>query len=144
MTDDWNWDDRAIPASTEVYRHVPREPNPKKRIDPTTGKWSLTPAAFSAKEMKEDGWSVYRDELMRQHGLTQTHIETSGEEPREVWVFRVSDVREVDGCGVIDQEDPEGGELGRAHGLVRCSEPKPEKEKIVTLRNRLINRAAPR
>jgi len=54
------------------------------------------------------------------------------------------DVRDVDGCGVIDQEDPAGGMLGRAHGLVRCSEPKPEKKKIVALRNNLINRATPR
>jgi len=144
MTDEWHWDDESIAAPEELYRHVPRKPNQRKRVDPTTGEWSLTAAAFTTDEMQEDGWSIYRNGLMYQHGLTQADIESSGDEPREVWGFQVVDVRDVDGCGVIDQEDPAGGMLGRAHGLVRCSEPKPEKKKIVTLRNNLINRATPR
>jgi len=137
MTGEWHWDDESIPSTDVLYRHVPR----KTRLDPITGEWSLTLAAFTADEMREDGWSIYREGLMRRHGLTISDIEASGSAPREVWAFEVADVRCVHGCGVIDQEDRSKLPLGAAHGLVRCDSPRPTKRKIAELRNRLIDRA---
>ena len=76
MTNEWHWDDESIAAPEELYRHVPRKPNQRKRVDPTTGEWSLTAAAFTTDEMQEDGWSIYRNGLMYQHGgLCKTLLE---------------------------------------------------------------------
>jgi hypothetical protein len=91
--------------------------------------------------MREDGWSIYREQLMREHGITLADIESSGDEPREAWTFLVGDVRSVDHCGVVDCPDRADKKLGPAHGLIRCDDSKPEKRKIVELRNKLIARA---
>lgn len=141
MTDTWRWNDATIGNEQQVYRHVPKAPGPKKRLDPLTGEWSLTLAAFTVEEMREDGWSIYRDELLKLNQLTVASIEGSAAEPREVWELTAGDARAEEKSGIIDEMDRNGGTLGLAHGLIRFDVPKPDKERIRRLRTWLIEHA---
>lgn len=146
MTDIWEWNDDHITKDQVIFRHVPKEPgthSPKKRIDPTNGQWSLTKAAFTKDEILEDGWSIHREKLMKDRGITVSNIEESGSAPREAWRLLVANVRSVPHSGVIDKEDPNDEQLGKAHGLIRCESPKPTNEHIVRLRTQLIAHARP-
>lgn len=144
MSDDWRWDDERIPSDQMLYRHAPKEPhpqNPKSRLDPSSRKWVLTAAAFTKNEMREDGWSIYREQLMLDNGLTVHDIEISDPALRSVWEFSVGNARGEGGAGVVDEEDDQDQVLGKAHGLVRCREARPSDQQIVELRALLISRA---
>lgn len=142
MSGEWIWDDASIPDHETLYRHVGRDDPNKVRRDSESEELSLTSAAFKSSELV-DGWSVFRLLLMKELGVGIEDIEESGANPRSAWWFLVDTVRR-NGAGVVDQEDPALGDLGKAHALVRLPQATVVTKKTArALQNALIRVARP-
>ncbi len=116
----WAWDDAHIADDAILYRRVPRVPDCLVQ-DLSTGDMVVNPAA-ALRHDKEDGMSIYRDELLKKeygYGVAEvcTDWTTHG-----VLQFRAGDVRNVpdSAAGVHDEVDTDDPRIGRAHALIRC------------------------
>lgn len=136
----WQWDDPNICNSDLIYRHVPGDGR-SRMVDVETAQVVLKQSAFQLSD-HPDGWSVFRRGIMVRNGLRIRDIEESGLAPREVWELPVAEARAA-GAGVIDREDPDLGELGKAHSLIRTPDEQPAKQALREIRVQLLAAARP-
>lgn len=138
---EWVWDDPSIKNEETIYRHIPCRSEGYTVADAATEETFLTKKAFQIND-HPDGWSVFRRSLMTPLGLTLKSIEESHKDGRNVWETTVGEVRSPD-LGIVDSEDPELGDLGKAHAVLRLSNPSASRGEIRAVRGNLVQKFRP-
>jgi len=111
------WDDAHIPDDEIVLRRVPAKPDFFLQKDLVSAAARLSRAAFN---FDPNGISVYRDSLMREHGIEREQI-FRGRTDLRLYQLPVSAVRQAE-AGVVDAIRPDDLPVGLAHALIRCKE----------------------
>ncbi|MGW5740778.1 hypothetical protein [Amycolatopsis sp. NPDC003861] len=142
MTDEWQWDDESIPDDQLIFRFG--NPDVPDHVDLLSSKPTLLAASMSAKEY--DGWSVYREQLMRDRNLDIVDIENSGRGGRKVFQMTVGEARKNNdtyAAGVVDKVDEEDPVLGECHSLIRVPKDQMTPSQMRGLRLVLLGLLAP-
>jgi hypothetical protein len=128
----WEWDHSDISNAAVVYRRVLARPD---HLAPDLEGGPPKPMLAALKWDVGDGISMYRDELLKELGLTPLAVKKNNDD--HVYCFRVGSLRRAN-AGYIDEPDEADAEKGKAHGLVRCDERQPAKSRTKEIRNEII------